>query len=111
MMLGTEMTLERYEVVRGLYVVVAYDDDSPFFWNWLLWPEQRWGDRMPRQVANRAMRWRRPTYEEAVARQHAYVTRTDWRRLHDKHMHVNRRRRLAVPAPVARRETRRYRVV
>lgn len=76
------MTAERFEKVRSLYVVLPTGRGDLFWWNWLLWPESRWGDTMPRQVPNRSMQWRRPTYEEAVERQQAFEERDDWTRLH-----------------------------
>lgn len=78
------MTAERFEAVRSLYVVLPLGDGGLFWWNWLLWPESRWGDVMPRQVPNLSMRWRRPTYEEAVARQEAFEERDDWLRIHER---------------------------
>lgn len=79
------MAAERFEVVRSLYVVLPTSRGDLYWWNWLLWPESRWGDTMPRQVPNRSMRWRRPTYEETIARQQAFEERDDWLRLHTKH--------------------------
>jgi hypothetical protein len=75
------MTPERFAKVRSLYVVVAFKGEGPYFWDWMLWPESRFGETMPRPVANQQMVWRRPTLEDANARQIAFKTRGDWPKL------------------------------
>jgi hypothetical protein len=72
------MTPERFAKVRSLYVVLAFKGEGPYFWDWMLWPESRFGETMPRPVPNQQMVWRRPTVEEANTRQIAFETRSDW---------------------------------
>lgn len=59
---------EQFEAVRDLYVVSVFPDETARPWAWLLWPH----DEMPAPVPNDSMFWRRPTYEDALARQEFY---------------------------------------
>lgn len=56
-------------IMEYCYWVPAWRDEhkSPDPWSWLFSPY-----KTPRQMVNRNMYWRRPTYEETLARQKAY---------------------------------------
>lgn len=55
---------ETFALIQRYYWVSAYrNGDEPFWWDWVFSLTQ------PRQVPNKSMEWRRPTYQEACTRE------------------------------------------